>query len=154
MKYHDINTRLQSIRTNKNIPIPTLKPDLSNIKEIRDFMNTAKYIKGFELDIASGDNTIDRIKLNGDAQFLLGIKIDVIQEQPENWNFSTFRWIQNNDVVIEDSPIVLYTSQPQYHIYLNEYFTLFRPLNGMDTFKMIVNNPGDKYTLRINLYYI
>lgn len=155
MNVGDFNKRVAEIRTARNIPIPTLKPDLSNIKEIREYMNTAKYIKGFNFDIATGVNLITNIKLTGEAQFLLGIKFSIIQgTDPQTWPLSRFTWTQNNDVVIDDSAIEVYTSNPQRHIYLNEYFTLFRPLNGMDTFKLQVNNPGDAFELRCNVYYI
>ncbi len=150
-----INERLQAVAVDKRLPIPLIKQDLSNIKEVRDFLNTAKYVKGLTVDIATGDNTINNIKLTGTAKFLLGIKFYITQKGEEtNWNFSTFRWIQNNEVIIDDVPLVLYTSIPSFTIYCEEFYTLFRPLSGSDTFKLEVNNPNDAFKLYAVLYYI
>lgn len=154
MELKAFNEKIKSVRQSKDLPIPFLKPDLSNLDEIRAFMDNAKYIRGFDFDVASGDNEFTQIQLTGEAQFLLGIKFFIVQEQPQNYQESTFRWLQNNDVVIDDSNITLYTSAGQYNIYLYEYFTLFRPLTGRDTFKLNINNPQDAYKLYLNIYYI
>ena len=155
MNVQKMNAHLQNVAQEKGIPIPAIRQDLSNIKQVRDFLNTAKYVKGFVIDIANGQNTIDNIKLTGTAKFLLGIKFFVVQtEEVVDWQLSRFRWLQNNEVIIDDVPIVLYTTIPQFTIYCDEFYTLFRPLSGVDVFKLEINNPGQAYKLYPVLYYV
>lgn len=114
-----------------------------SVKDVKNYFERAKRIKGFSFDLSSGNNEGLNINLPGDAKLMLGLSI--IDKTNSN-----FTLLINNDIAVN----AVNTKFLSDIFTDSEYYYLPRPLSGSDDIEVSFNGVVDAGNAKIAIYYI
>jgi len=149
----------QRQRKSKFFTIPTVGGDADvrpgkrlglSVSQVRDLIKREKRCKGFNFDLATGDNNNLRVQLPGTAYVWLGFVFSFSKLQAAQEPDGTCSLVINNETVVEDVFVQFFG--PDFTD--EEYYFIPRPLSGQDDVKFVVNGVSATYTLNVNTYYL
>ena len=133
---------------------PVIRNDLSNIAQVRQYMEWVKSVNGYMIDLPTGLSEFTQVNLPGTAKVMLGLKFLPLVQDGDVRNDIIFSLNLNNENVIRESNLLFYTASTPNNVLAAEYNSLIRPLSGTDNFVLNFNNPATAGKLYMNIYWM